>query len=103
MNNENEKRRGHDLGQRIVSLIRANEPALKKPITDEEVQKLKAAAARLDHMLKAAFDADGQVLRSASTRSVIGRHRYWERCSPMTSSGGETGKKERRARNFQGQ
>jgi hypothetical protein len=66
--NENEKGREHDLRQRIVSLIRANEQALKKPITDEEVQKLKAAAARLDQMLKAAADADGQVLRSAVAR-----------------------------------
>jgi hypothetical protein len=68
MNNENEKGREHDLRQRIVSLIRANGQALKKPITDEEVQKLKAAAARLDQMLKAAVDADGQVLRSAAAR-----------------------------------
>lgn len=68
MNNENEKGREHDLRQRIVSLIRANEQALKKPITDEEVQRLKAAAARLDQMLKAAADADGQVLRSAAAR-----------------------------------
>ena len=68
MNNENEKGREHDLRQRIVSLIRANEQALKKPITDEEVQKLKAAAARLDQMLKAAVDADGRVLRSAAAR-----------------------------------
>jgi hypothetical protein len=52
MNNENEKGREHDLRQRIVSLIRANEQALKKPITDEEVQTLKAAAARLDQLLE---------------------------------------------------
>ena len=68
MNNENEKGREHDLRQRIVSLIRANEQALRKPITDEEVQKLKAAAGRLDQMLKAAAVADGQVLRSAAAR-----------------------------------
>src|ERR1700687_2534569 len=68
MNNENEKGGEHDLRQRIVSLIRANEQALKKPITDEEAQKLKAAAGRLDQMLKAAVDADGQVLRSAAAR-----------------------------------
>jgi hypothetical protein len=68
MNNENEKGREHDLRQRIVSLIRANEQALKKPIANEEVQKLKAAAARLDQLLKAAVDADGQVLRSAAAR-----------------------------------
>ena len=68
MNNENEKGREHDLRQRIVSLIRANEQALKKPITDEEVQRLKAAAARLDQILKAAVDADEQVLTSAAAR-----------------------------------
>jgi hypothetical protein len=68
MNNENEKGREHDLRQRIVSLIQANERALKKPITDEELRKLKAAAGRLDQMLKAAVDADGQVLRSAVAR-----------------------------------
>ena len=68
MNNENEKGREHDLRQRIVSLIRANEQALKKPIADEEVQKLKAAAARLDQMLQVAVDADRQVLRSAGAR-----------------------------------
>jgi hypothetical protein len=68
MSDENEKSREHDLRQSIVSLIRANEQALKKPITDEEVQKLKAAAARLDQMLKAAVDADEQVLRSAAAR-----------------------------------
>jgi cell division protein ZapA (FtsZ GTPase activity inhibitor) len=68
MNNEDEKGREHDLRQRIVSLIRANEQALKKPITDEEVQKLKAAAGRLDQMLKAAVNADGQVLKSAAAR-----------------------------------
>jgi hypothetical protein len=68
MSNENEKGREHDLRRRIVSLIRANEQAVKKPTTDDEVQKLKAAAARLDQMLKAAMDADGQVLRSAAAR-----------------------------------
>jgi len=68
MNNENEEVREHNLRQRIVSLIRANGQALKKPITDEEVQKLKAAAARLDQMLKAAADEDMQVLRSAAAR-----------------------------------
>jgi len=68
MNNENEKGTEQDLRQRIVSLIRANEQALRNPITDEESQKLKAAAARLDQMLKAAVDADGQVLKGAAAR-----------------------------------
>jgi hypothetical protein len=68
MNNENEKNKEDYLRQRIVSLVRANEQAVKKPITDDEVRTLKAAAARLDQMLKAAVDADGQVLRSAAAR-----------------------------------
>jgi hypothetical protein len=70
MNNENETEKDteDDLRQRIVSLIQANGQVLKKPITDEEVQKLKAAAARLDQMLKATVDADRQVLRSAAAR-----------------------------------
>ena len=68
MNNKNEKGREHDIRQRIVSLVRANEQAVKKPASDDEVRTLKAAAARLDQMLKAAVDADGQVLRSAATR-----------------------------------
>ena len=68
MNNENEKDKEDHLRQRIVSLVRANEQAVKKPITDDEVRTLKAAAARLDQMLKAAVDADGQVLRSAVAR-----------------------------------
>jgi hypothetical protein len=96
MNNENEKGREHDLRQRIVSLIRANEQALKKPITDEEVQKLKAAAARLDQMLKAAVDADGQVLRSAAARldQLLGDIAGGKDVT-MTSSGDKTGKKKR--------
>ncbi len=68
MNNENEKGAEHDLRQRIVSLIRANQRASKKPIGDEEVQKLKLAAGRLDHLLQAAVDADGQILKSAAAR-----------------------------------
>lgn len=68
MDNENEKGGEVDLRQRIVSLIRANEQALRKPITDEEVQKLKAAAGRLDQILKAAVDTERQVLTSAAAR-----------------------------------
>jgi hypothetical protein len=68
MNNENEKDKEDHLRQRIVSLVRANEQAVKKPVRDDEVRTLKAAAARLDQMLKAAVDSDGQVLRSAATR-----------------------------------
>ncbi|MHB8214572.1 MAG: hypothetical protein ACYDDS_00700 [Candidatus Sulfotelmatobacter sp.] len=70
MNNENQTEKGteDDLRQRIVSLIQANGQAVKKPITDEEVQKLKAAAVRLDQMLKATVDADREVLKGAAAR-----------------------------------
>lgn len=66
--NENEKGGEDELRERIASLLRANDQALKKQITDEEVRTLKAAAGRLDRMLKAAVDADGQALKSAAAR-----------------------------------
>lgn len=68
MNNENEKGGEPELRQRIASLLRANEQALKRPIMDEEALKLKAAAGRLDQMLKDTVDTDGQALRSAAAR-----------------------------------
>ena len=68
MNDEDEKAREPDLRQRIVSLMRASQQASKQPITREEVQKLKLAAGRLDHLLQAAVDADGQILKSAAAR-----------------------------------
>lgn len=68
MNHENEQDRERNLRKRIVSLMRANEQAHKKPITSEEQQELNAAASRLDQMLKAAADADRQALRSAAAR-----------------------------------
>lgn len=66
--NENEKGGEDELRERIASLLRANDQALKKQITDEEVRTLKAAAGRLDRMLKAAVEADGQALKSAAAR-----------------------------------
>ncbi len=57
-----------DVRDRIASLIRANEQARKKPLTREELEKLKTAAGRLDEMLKAATDADQQALRNAASR-----------------------------------
>ena len=65
---EKGKRGEEELRRRIASLLRANDQALKKQITDEEVRTLKAAAGRLDRMLKAAVDADGQALKSAAAR-----------------------------------
>jgi hypothetical protein len=77
MNNENEKGREHHLRQRIVSLIWANEQALKKPITDEEVQKLEAAAARLDQLLEDIGTGKDVTYDDLTTRivSVIGAYR----------------------------
>jgi hypothetical protein len=68
MNNEDNQSREPALRERIVSLIQANQRARKKPITDEELQKLKTAASRLDQMLNAAGDADRQALSSAAAR-----------------------------------
>ncbi|HET7893334.1 MAG TPA: hypothetical protein VFL34_17530 [Candidatus Sulfotelmatobacter sp.] len=68
MKNENEKNREHELRQRIVSLVRANDQALKKEMTAAEVQKLKTAASRLNQMLEAAAQAEGQELKGAAAR-----------------------------------
>ena len=68
MSNDDNQSWERDLRSRIVTLIRANEQARRKPITGEELEKLKTAANRLDQMLKAAEDADQQALRSAAAR-----------------------------------
>jgi hypothetical protein len=68
VNNENEQGRERDLRERIVTLIRANQQARQKPLTNEELLQLNAAATRLDKMLKAAADEDRQVLKSAAVR-----------------------------------
>lgn len=68
MNNENDQNRERDLRERIVSLMRANQQARKKPLTGEELQILNTAAMRLDQMLKAAADEDQQALKRAAAR-----------------------------------
>jgi cell division protein ZapA (FtsZ GTPase activity inhibitor) len=68
MNNESDPGQERNLQERIVSLIRANQQARKTPLTDEELQKLKAAARRLDQMLKAAADEDQRALKNAAAR-----------------------------------
>ena len=56
------------LRERIVTLMRANEQARMRPVTDDEQQKLKGAASRLDQMLNATAAAEQQVLASAIER-----------------------------------
>lgn len=63
-NEENEDR---EVRERIASLMQATERS-RVPVTDNELQKLKAAASRLDQMLKAAADADAQALKNAAAR-----------------------------------
>jgi hypothetical protein len=69
MNNDQNEDRQRDIRERIASLIRANEKgAKKKEISGEELQKLKAAANRLDRMLKASAEADTEALKKAAGR-----------------------------------
>jgi hypothetical protein len=68
MNDEDNQDQARDVGQRIASLIRSIGQGPEKQIAGEELQELKAAADRLDQMLKAAADADLQVLKNAADR-----------------------------------
>jgi hypothetical protein len=63
-NGESEER---EVRERIASLIHATERS-RAPVSDDELQKLKAAASRLDQMLKAVADADAQALKNAAAR-----------------------------------
>lgn len=68
MDDEDNQGRTLDLGKRIASLIQSIGQGPEKQITNEERQNLKAAADRLDQMLKASADAERQVLREAAGR-----------------------------------
>lgn len=68
MSNEDNQDQERDLRRRIASLIRANAQAPRQPITHEEQQKLKAAANRLDQILKSGDEAERQTLKSAAVR-----------------------------------
>lgn len=67
MNDDGQKRES-DVGNRIASLIRSIGQGCEKPITIEEERTLKAAASRLDQILKETADADQQLLRNAAVR-----------------------------------
>jgi len=68
MNDEANQSPNRNLGKRIASLVRSIGNGPEKQATAEELQRLKAAADRLDHMLRAAADADQQALRDAADR-----------------------------------
>lgn len=68
MSNEDNQDQERDLRKRIASLIRANAQAPRKPISDEEQKKLKAAANRLDELLRTGEEADRQALKNAAVR-----------------------------------
>lgn len=68
MSNEDNQDRERDLRDRITSLIRANAQAPRKRITHQEQQKLKAAANRLDQILKSGEEAEREALQKAAAR-----------------------------------
>ena len=68
MNDEANQAPDRELGKRIASLVRSIGNGREKQATSEELQKLKAAAGRLDQMLQAAAEADQQSLRNAADR-----------------------------------
>ena len=67
MNNDEHSGEG-ELRERILRVIRSSEQGPNKSIPAEELQKLKAAAGRLDQILKDAGEADTQVLKNAAAR-----------------------------------
>lgn len=68
MNDEDKQGEARDVGQRIARMIRSIGEGTENQIAGEELQKLKAAANRLDQMLKSAADADREALRNAADR-----------------------------------
>ena len=68
MTNDDGRDPDHSLRQRIASLIRANQQALKNPVSADELEKLRAAANRLDRMMQSGAEEDRQALKSAATR-----------------------------------
>jgi hypothetical protein len=68
MNDESNQAPDRELGKRIASLVRSIGRGHEKQATSEEQEKLKAAADRLDQMLKAAADADREALKAAADR-----------------------------------
>ncbi len=68
MNNAEGDLRERALRERIANLIRSNEQARKKPITEQEKQALLAAADRLQQKLSEATSAEREALKGAASR-----------------------------------
>jgi cell division protein ZapA (FtsZ GTPase activity inhibitor) len=68
MNDESNQAPDRDVGKRIASQVQSIGRTPKEQVAEEELQKLKAAADRLDQMLKTAADADLEALRNAADR-----------------------------------
>jgi molecular chaperone DnaK (HSP70) len=68
MTSEDHLNEARTLGERIAEVIRTNEQAPKKTLPSEELQKLKAAAGRLDRLLSDAAHAETDELKNAVTK-----------------------------------
>ena len=73
MNSGDNQGPDRDVRERIVNLMQSIGKGPKKQIPDEELQKLKGAASRLDQMLKAAANADQQAFDQQALKSAAAR------------------------------
>ena len=64
----NEDNHGRDVREKIVSLMQSIGRAPRKPLHAAELQKLRSAASRLEHLLNAEVEANLQALKNASER-----------------------------------
>jgi len=68
MSSEDHQDDARTVGDRIAEVIRANEHAPKKTLTDDELQNLKAAAGRLEQLLSDAANAETEKLKTAVSK-----------------------------------
>jgi hypothetical protein len=68
MSSEENQVGARTVGERIAEVIRANESAPKKNLAPDDLQKLKAAAGRLEQLLTEAANAETEELKSAVSK-----------------------------------
>jgi hypothetical protein len=68
MSSEDNQDRNRTVGERIAEVIRVNEQAPKRNLTEEELRALKAAAGRLEQLLSDAANAEAEALKIAASR-----------------------------------
>ena len=68
MGNEDEHGRERAFRERLAGLGQVNDQAGRKPISQDELQRLKAATGRLDQLLSNAADAEAEELKTAASR-----------------------------------